>query len=230
MPILIFFSFTRILFTFPRIGLFSNKLLSFFTNDPLAFRFAIDIFSVLDEVLCLNSLHLSDPKLSLHFLFVLDSSDIVSGTLDGQLCLGDVLRGHLLADELVFRGFHHHLQVLELISRDQRDASPALARPRRPADSVDVPGQLSRQVVIYHVLQILDVQTSCCQIRRKHDIEFHFSEVFKRLDSLGLTHVTMELADSFAEHSEQNCGIVALLFGSKEYDAAILYFVHDQVD
>lgn len=180
--------------------LLSLQLL-FMVFEPRLLRLPLDVLDVLHDVLGLLVHDLQSPDLSLALLLPQNVEDLLLERFDFRLPPVKTLPSDAQAEQLLLRLPDHLLELPHLALQTDRQANPLVPFPCRSPHSVNVPLCLVRYFQVDNHLDVVDVQSSGCQVSSQKEVEVPLLELLERLDSLVLRQVPMQLRRLDAQQS-----------------------------
>ena len=108
------------------------------------------------------------------------------------------------------------LQTFLIVTESQRCSHRP--RPRRPANSVDILGQLRWKLVVYHCPHLLDIEPPSCEVSSQKVLILILFEIHEGLDALGLTQISMQLACPKTKQAQNDSHAMALPLRLEEHD------------
>jgi hypothetical protein len=87
----------------------------------------------------------------------------------------------------------HSLQLKAFLIVTESQRCSHRPRPRGPANSVDILGQLCRKLVVDDCAHLLDVEPSSSEVSRQKVLILILLEIHEGLDALGLAQISMQL-------------------------------------
>ena len=173
-------------FSCSHFGFLLNFPLLVLTHEPLLSRSRINVVFMGSYILQFLELHLCLPHdLLLPFLTQNDSHFLIE-TIDGLLALLDRLLVDVESEQPVTCSLWHSLELQALSIVAERQGCSNVSCSGCSPDSMDVLGEVCGQFKIDDCLDLLDIQSSGCQICSQQVVILLFLEVMKSLNSLSL--------------------------------------------